>query len=206
MIAIVDYGMGNLHSVAKGLERVGARVTETRDAGEVERADKVVLPGVGAFRDCLVNLERYGLRAAVAARLTDGRPFLGICLGFQLLFERSHEFGLHDGFGRLAGEVVPFPGDLREDGVALKVPHMGWNTVQARGDNPLLTGVPAATPFYFCHSYYARAADDATIAATCHYGIDFTCMAHAGNLFGVQFHPEKSQRWGLKVLENFARL
>jgi len=206
MIAIVDYGMGNLHSVAKGLERVGAQVVVTRDAGEVERADKVVLPGVGAFRDCAFNLERYGLRDTVVARLTDGRPFLGICVGFQLLFERSHEFGVHDGLGYLTGEVLRFPGDLTEDGVPLKVPHMGWNTVHPCGDNPLLAGVPSGATFYFCHSYYARAADPATIAATCHYGIDFTCMAHTDNLFGVQFHPEKSQRWGLKVLENFARL
>jgi glutamine amidotransferase len=206
MIAIVDYGMGNLHSVAKGLERVGAQVAVTRDAAAVRAADQVVLPGVGAFRDCMTNLEAYDLRDAVAERLRGDRPFLGICLGFQLLFERSHEFGIHPGFGRLRGEVVPFPADLREDDAPLKVPHMGWNTVQSRGDNPLLMGIPAGATFYFCHSYYARAADEATIAATCHYGIDFACMAHDGNLFGVQFHPEKSQRWGLKLLENFARL
>jgi glutamine amidotransferase len=206
MIAIVDYGMGNLHSVAKGLERVGARVTVTRDAAEVQAADKVVLPGVGAFRDCMTNLEAYHLRDAVAERLRGDRPFLGICLGFQLLFERSHEFGVHPGFGRLLGEVVPFPGDLREDDTPLKVPHMGWNAVIPRGDNPLLAGIPHGTAFYFAHSFYARPADPAVVAATCHYGIDFTCMAHDGNLFGVQFHPEKSQRWGLKLLENFARL
>jgi glutamine amidotransferase len=206
MIAIVDYGMGNLHSVAKGLERVGARVTVTHEAAAVRAADKVVLPGVGAFRDCMTNLEAYELRDVVAERLQGDRPFLGICLGFQLLFERSHEFGIHPGFGRLRGEVVPFPGDLREGGVPLKVPHMGWNAVHSHGDNPLLAGIPVGTTFYFCHSYYARAADETQIAATCHYGIDFTCMVHDGNLFGVQFHPEKSQRWGLKVLENFARL
>ncbi|MGD2062719.1 MAG: imidazole glycerol phosphate synthase subunit HisH [Nitrospirota bacterium] len=206
MIAIVDYGMGNLHSVAKGLERVGARVAVTRDAAVVGAAEKVVLPGVGAFRDCMTNLEAYDLRDVVAESLQGDRPFLGICLGFQLLFERSHEFGIHPGFGRLRGEVVPFPPDLRDDGTPLKVPHMGWNTVRARGDNPLLKGIPAGTTFYFCHSFYARAADEETIAATCRYGIDFTCMVHQGNLFGVQFHPEKSQRWGLKVLENFAQL
>ena len=206
MIAVVDYGMGNLHSVAKGLERVGGEVVVTHDAQVVAAADKVVLPGVGAFRDCLANLDRFGLRAAVAARLTDERPFLGICLGFQLLFERSHEYGLHDGFGRLKGEVVPFPADLADDGVRLKVPHMGWNEVQPRGDNPLFAGIPAGATFYFCHSYYARPADEASIAATCHYGLDYCCMVAAGNLFGVQFHPEKSQRWGLQVLENFVRL
>ncbi|RMF87794.1 MAG: imidazole glycerol phosphate synthase subunit HisH [Nitrospirae bacterium] len=205
MIAVVDYGMGNLHSVAKALERVGAKVAVTRDPEVVAAADRVVLPGVGAFRDCLANLDRYGLREAVAARLTDGRPFLGICLGFQLLFERSHEFGLHQGFGRLAGEVLPFPADLEEGGARLKVPHMGWNEVVPTGDNPLFAGIPRGASFYFCHSYYAAPADPVVVAATCHYGIDFCCMVADGPLYGVQFHPEKSQRWGLKLLENFTR-
>jgi len=206
MIAVVDYGMGNLHSVAKGLERVGGEVVVTRDAQVVAAADKVVLPGVGAFRDCLANLDRFGLRAAVAARLTDPRPFLGICLGFQLLFERSHEYGVHAGFGRIHGEVVPFPADLAEGGVRLKVPHMGWNEIVECAPNPLLVAIPAGATFYFCHTYYARPAPPAPVAATCHYGLDFCAMVADGNLFGVQFHPEKSQRWGLKLLENFVRL
>jgi glutamine amidotransferase len=200
MIAIVDYGVGNLHSVAKALERVGADVRVTSDPRIVRDASAVVLPGVGAFRDSMDAMSRSDLAGSVAEAVRGGRPFLGICLGLQMLFTVSEEFGVTRGLGLLPGRVVRFEG-------ALKVPHLGWNEVRiAKPGNPLFEGVPDGTHFYFVHSYHVVPDDPAVTAATCDYGGPFTCMAWKDNVFAVQFHPEKSQEPGLRMLSNFVRL
>jgi len=200
MIAIVDYGVGNLHSVSKALERAGADVCVTSDPREVGRADAVVLPGVGAFRDSMDAMSRSDLARAVAESVASRKPFLGICLGLQMLFSVSEEFGLTTGLGLLPGRVVRFNGGL-------KVPHLGWNEVRiARSGNPLFDGIPDGSHFYFVHSYYVVPDDASVTAATCEYGTKFTCMAWKDNLFAVQFHPEKSQDVGLKMLSNFVQL
>lgn len=200
MIAVVDYGRGNLRSVQKALEHVGAEVVVTRDPKRIETADKLVLPGVGAFADCMGNLERFGFVEPILAFISSGRPFLGICLGLQLLFSQSEEFGIHDGLDVVPGRVVRLP-------QGLKVPHMGWNTVEIwREDCPLLKGVPDGSHFYFVHSYYVVPYDLSVVATSTKYGVEFTSMIWKDNIFATQFHPEKSQKLGLTVLENFHRL
>jgi glutamine amidotransferase len=207
MIAIVDYGRGNLGSVRKALARAdGAprEVVVTEDRRAVERARALVVPGDGAFADAMATLERLGLVEAIRAHIAAGRPYLGICLGYQLLFTESEEFGHAKGLDVLPGTVRRFP-------PGLKVPHMGWNQLHHRGDVPILAGIPSGAHFYFLHSYYpafaAEAAGGAAVGvATCDYGVTFAAVAGRGRLFGTQFHPEKSQRWGLRLLENFAAL
>ncbi len=200
MIAIVDYGVGNLHSVAKALERVGGDVTVTSDPLVVADSGAVVLPGVGAFRDSMDSLSRSDLASSVTGAVRAGKPFLGICLGLQMLFSVSEEFGLTQGMGLLPGRVVRFGPDL-------KVPHLGWNEVKiAKPGNPLFAGIPDRTHFYFVHSYHVVPDDPGVTAATCDYGEPFTCMAWRDNIFAVQFHPEKSQEAGLKMLSNFVKL
>jgi imidazole glycerol-phosphate synthase subunit HisH len=205
-IAVVDYGMGNLRSVSKAIEHVapGASVVVTSDPTEVRRAERVVFPGQGAMRDCMREMDARGLRAAVleAAR---AKPFLGICIGLQMLFEHSEE-GDTPGLGLLAGRVRRFPAEqmTAADGTRLKVPHMGWNEVHQSGPHPLWNGIPDGTRFYFVHSYFAEPADPATIAAYSVYPFAFTCAAAKANVFAVQFHPEKSHDAGLRLLANFA--
>jgi glutamine amidotransferase len=200
MIAIVDYGVGNLHSVAKALEQAGADVRVTSDHHEVGRAAAVVLPGVGAFKDSMDALHRSDLAKAVLEAVHAGRPFLGICLGLQMLFSVSEEFGVSKGLSLLRGKVVRFPGGL-------KVPHLGWNEVKiTKPGNPLFQGIPDNTHFYFVHSYHVVPDDPEVTAATCDYGLTFTCMAWKDNVYAVQFHPEKSQQVGLKMLSNFVQL
>ena len=197
MIAIVDYGRGNLGSVENAFVRVGAPAIVTQHARVVDDADAVVLPGDGAFHDAMANLGRLGLLDAVRRAVDGARPFLGICLGYQLLFTTSEEFGEGRGLDVVPGVVRRFP-------PGRKVPHMGWNRVRHGRALRLFDGVPDDAHFYFVHSYFPEPrASDAAIA-WCEYGVTFAAAIERGRLFATQFHPEKSQRWGLRLLENFA--
>jgi glutamine amidotransferase len=200
MIAIVDYGRGNLGSVEKAFVRLGTEAAITQDPAVVRTARALVLPGDGAFRDAMQNLERLGLLGPIRESLEAGRPFLGICLGYQLLFTESEEFGHGKGLDVIPGVVRRFPQ------APLKVPHMGWNRVMHSGDLAIFDGIPSGAYFYFVHSYYPEPLDGALRVATCHYGVTFPAAIGKGNLFATQFHPEKSQFWGLKLLQNFARV
>ena len=202
MIAVVDYGMGNLRSVEKALARTGTQVLVTSDAAKILAADGVVLPGVGAFGACMANLESRGLVATMRDAVASGRPFLGICLGLQLLFEESEEFGPIRGLGVLPGKVVRFDGP-RLDG--LKIPQMGWNQLRLRRTPAELEGIGEAPYVYFVHSYYVVPADPAIVVASTTYGVDFAAAISWKNVFACQFHPEKSQAIGLRILENFVR-
>lgn len=206
MIAIVDYGMGNLRSVQKALQQVGQDATITADAAVIARARKVVLPGVGAFGAAVVNLERAGLKAPVLDAIASGRPFLGICLGLQLLFAEGEEMGRHAGLGVIPGKVVRFPEEMRAEDRPLKIPHIGWNALRVRSDSRLLRGLPPGARVYFVHSYYGVPDNPAWTAATCDYGIEFCAAVEQGNVFATQFHPEKSGDVGLRILRNFATL
>jgi imidazole glycerol-phosphate synthase subunit HisH len=201
MIAIIDYGMGNLRSVQKGFEKVGHEAVVTSDAAVVRSADKVVLPGVGAFEDAIGELHARGLVRPALEAIESGKPFLGICLGLQLLFDTSYENGRHEGLGVLRGEVVRF--ELPRD---YSVPHMGWNQLAIRRRPPVLAGLAEGTHVYFVHSYYVVPKDPAVIATETDYGGPFCSMIWRDNVFATQFHPEKSQSEGLKILKNFAEL
>ncbi len=206
-IAVVDYGMGNLRSVAKALDRVSAdnqEVIVTGDAGIIAASERVVFPGQGAIRDCMRELQRLDLEP-VLRRSIGEKPFLGICLGLQALMDSSQEHAETRGLGILAGDVRRFPGDARDpvSGERLKVPHMGWNTVVPVGDHPLWHGIAPDERFYFVHSYYVVPEDQDVVAARTRYGVEFCCAAAFGSTFAVQFHPEKSQRPGLALLSNF---
>jgi len=201
MIAIIDYGMGNLRSVQKGFEKVGHTATVTSDPDVVATADKVVLPGVGAFEDAIAELYRRRLVEPVLKAIEAEKPFLGICLGLQLLFETSYENGLHKGLGVLPGEVVRF--ELPQE---FSVPHMGWNQLDIQRKAPILNGLESGTYVYFVHSYYVAPRDVDVVATTTQYGIPFCSMVWRKNLFATQFHPEKSQADGLRILRNFAEL
>ena len=208
MIAIIDYGMGNLRSVQKGFEAVGAKAIVTSDFHKILSAKSVVLPGVGAFKDCMTNLEKLDLIDTVHQSVKSGKPFLGICLGLQLLFNQSEEFGQVNGLGILPGKVVGFKDakSKSDSGEPLKIPHMGWNTVKVVPGNPLFDSVTDESYFYFVHSYYIAPENPAIIATTTCYGIDFTSGVHQENIHALQFHPEKSQRLGLTILKNFSNL
>jgi glutamine amidotransferase len=197
MIAIVDYGIGNLGSVTKGLRRAGAEVTLTGDAAALRHAEALVLPGDGAFGAAMAELERRELIPVLREAIEMGTPLLGICIGMQLLFEESEEHGRHAGLGILPGRVRRFAGEL-------PVPHMGWNTLRARRPHPLLEGVPDGAHVYFVHSYYCETPEDVWLAAS-DYGHDFPAVVGRGSVLGVQFHPEKSQAIGLRLLSNFVK-
>lgn len=198
-IAVIDYGTGNLRSALKGLETAGWAARITSDPREVDRAAGVVLPGVGAFADAMANLRAAGLDEAALRAVSAGKPFLGICLGQQLLFEASEEWGLTSGLG-------VFPGRVRRLPAGVKVPHMGWNQVFFR-DSPLLfAGVPDGSRFYFVHSYYVAPADPGIALGETEYGVRFASVVGRGKVFGIQFHPEKSSSLGLQVLQNFGRM
>jgi glutamine amidotransferase len=201
MIAIIDYGMGNLRSVQKGLERVGHAATITSDPADLAQADKLILPGVGAFRDAIAALRERRLVEPIHAAIDQGKPFLGICLGLQLLFETSFEDGEHQGLGIVPGDVVRFDLPTR-----FKVPHMGWNQIEVRHPAPIFAGIEDRAYFYFVHSYYVVPRDRDWIALESDYGAPFCSGISRGNLFAVQFHPEKSQDAGLRLLKNFAEL
>jgi glutamine amidotransferase len=197
VIAVVDSGSGNLRSVERALALVGGSPVVTRDPDVVRRADRVVVPGQGAFADCMAAMERTGLGEAVREVVRAGKPYLGICLGLQILFDESEEHGPVKGLGLLKGKVVRFPAGK------LKVPHIGWNQVTPAKVEVLLRGIPAGSHFYFIHSYYAVPADPGQVALTCDYGAPFCAAVRVENLFACQFHPEKSQALGLALLANF---
>ena len=200
MIAVVDYGMGNLRSVQKGLERVGFDAEVTRDPGRIADARGVVLPGVGAFHSCMENLQRFGLVNVIQDVVRRKRPFLGICLGLQLLFDESEEFGSPDGLCLVPGKVLGFT--AADD---LKVPHMGWNAIEIRKPTRFLEGIDDAAQVYFVHSFYAAPADESVVATVTSHGTPFVSSIATDHLFACQFHPEKSQDIGLRILENFGR-
>ena len=203
-VAVIDYGMGNLHSVAKALEHVGAgKVLVTSDAAVIREADRVVFPGVGAIRDCMAEIKRLGFDQLVQEVSAD-RPFLGICVGMQALMERSEENDGVDCIGLFPGQVRFFGKGMVEDGEQLKVPHMGWNQVQQSIEHPLWHDIPDLARFYFVHSYYIEASNQAQVAGRGHYGKDFAAALAEGSRFAVQFHPEKSHTHGLQLLQNFA--
>jgi len=197
MIAIVDYGMGNLRSVQKAFEAVGHGAVVTRDRRVLSEASHLVLPGVGAFADCMRNLEEYGLIEPIRRGIESGKPFLGICLGLQLLFTESEEFGVHKGLDIVPGRVKRFPA------TALKVPHMGWNALTIRRTAPPLRELDPEAHVYFVHSYYVEPADASVVSTITEYGIPFVSSIWRDNLFACQFHPEKSQAAGLRIVRNF---
>ena len=201
-VVIVDYDVGNLRSVQKAFEKVGAPARVSRRPEEILAASAVALPGVGAFAECMGNLQKYGLVDVVKTFAASGRPFLGICVGYQILFDSSQEFGDCQGLGVFRGECVRFQ---KTAGDHHKIPHMGWNQVIMSRPDPLFAGVPGGSDFYFVHSYYPKPAEDITLTET-EYGERFASSVAKGRVYGVQFHPEKSQKVGLMVLENFARM
>ena len=201
MIAIIDYDAGNIKSVEKALVSLGQEVRVTRDAQEILSADKVILPGVGHFGDAMEKLHRYGLVDVIHRVVQQKKPFLGICLGLQLLFERSDEAPGVEGLGVLKGEILSIP---EQEG--LKIPHMGWNSLHLQNDGRLFRGILEDTYVYFVHSYYLKAADEQIVKATTQYSTCIHASVEQDNVFACQFHPEKSSTWGLKILENFANL
>lgn len=198
MIAIIDYDAGNIKSVEKALLFLGEQCVVTRDRGELLAADKVILPGVGSFGDAMGRIHSYGLKPVIEEIVARGTPFLGICLGLQLLFERSEESEGVPGLGILKGDIVRLPA---EEG--LKIPHVGWNSLTFPRLGRLFAGVPQQAYVYFVHSYYLRAADDAIVTAVTDYGVAVHASVEQGNIFACQFHPEKSSRTGILMLKNF---
>ena len=197
MIAIVNYGLGNLHSVHKAVVKVGGEALVTENAADIRRADKVILPGVGAFADGMQGLAERGLVEVVQEAARSGKPLLGICLGMQLLFDESEEQGVSQGLGLVPGKVRLF------ENKTVKVPQIGWNQLHFEKANPLLEGLQPGDYVYFNHSYYCEPAEQADTLISTEYGLRYASSIQRGNLFGVQFHPEKSQRVGLQILRNF---
>ncbi len=201
-IVIIDYGSGNLRSVAKAFERVSSNVKVSADVSSLNSASHIVLPGVGAFADCMAGLSAIpdmldNLRRQV---IENKKWFLGVCVGMQMLFENGYELGIHKGMGWLSGDVVPITSST------LKIPHMGWNNLQIKQNSPLLMGINDGEHAYFVHSYHAKLADNSQLLATTEYGGDITAIVGKDNIFGTQFHPEKSQKTGLRIIENFVGL
>lgn len=199
MIAIVDYGLGNLRSVKYALDRLGVESDLTSDAGAIARAEAAILPGVGAFGEAMANLRSLGLVSPLRDYAATGKPLVGICLGMQLLFDQSEEHGLHEGLGLIPGQVVRFSDELT-------VPHMGWNQVRQAAPSPLFAGLKDNDYFYFAHSYYCRPADPAVAVGLTDYGLAYASTVQRANVFGCQYHPEKSGPSGLQMLRNFVQL
>jgi glutamine amidotransferase len=206
MIGVIDYGIGNLRSVQKALQRAGAQAELVTTAAAMARAQKIVLPGVAAFSDAMAQLRRRGLLQAVRDAIRDAVPYLGLCLGLQLLFETSSEDGRHAGLGVLAGEAVRFDPPAGPGGKRLAVPHMGWNQLHIRRPSRMLDGLADGDYVYFAHSYHVVPADETVVVTTTDYGYEFVSSVEKANVFATQFHPEKSQAVGLRLLENFVRL
>ena len=200
-VAIVDYGMGNLRSVSNALHSLECRHEVVSDPADVGRSDKAIVPGVGAFQEAIENLTDRGLRAALEGHLARGKAILGVCLGMQLFFTESSEDGRHDGLGWIPGTVKRL-----EEREGLKVPHMGWNSLKLVSDNPLLNGVASESDVYFVHSYVVSCDDASNVLATTRHGIDFPSIVAKDNVYGMQFHPEKSQQVGIRLLKNFLAL
>ena len=201
MIALIDYDAGNIKSVEKAFQSLGKEVVLTRDPDVLKRADHVVLPGVGSFGDAMENLHHFGLVPVIHQVVQEQTPFLGICLGLQLLFESSDETPGVEGLGILKGKILRIP-----PSPGLKIPHMGWNSLHFQNNGRLFKDIPENTYVYFVHSYYLRAEDEEIVKATTRYSTCIHASVEKGNVFACQFHPEKSSRWGLKILENFAAL
>lgn len=201
MIAIIDYDAGNIKSVEKALQKLGADVVITKDAQEILQADKVILPGVGAFGDAMANLKKFGLDKVIYEVVEKGTPFLGICLGLQLLFERSDETPGVEGLGILKGEILRIP-----DKDDLKIPHMGWNSLHLQNQGRLFMGLSEQSYVYFVHSYYLKAEDEQIVKATTDYSVNIHASVEKDNVFACQFHPEKSSDVGLQILKNFVEL
>ena len=199
-IVIIDYGMGNLRNVQKGFEYVRSEAKVTRNKKEIESASAIVLPGVGAFKDCMQNLEKFGLIEPLLRSIKEGKPYLGICLGLQILFSESEEFGSQKGLDLIRGRVVRFRPDPDH-----KVPHMGWNTIDKEREVPFLQGIESGDFFYFVHSYYVVPEERQWAATSTSYGKPFVSSIWKENVFATQFHPEKSQQKGLRILENFVK-
>lgn len=199
MIAVIDYGVGNLFSLCRSLEAIGQEPVVTGDPALLQKADKLFLPGVGAFADAAAKLRQTGLDAVIRAEAAKGKPLMGICLGMQLLFDESHEFGIHKGLGLIPGQVVPMEGAIPAN---LKIPHIGWNPLLKIGNHPLLETVKEGDCVYFVHSFYATDCENAVIATT-EYGASLTAAVANQNVMGCQFHPEKSGSVGLSILKTF---
>ncbi len=202
MIAIIDYGVGNLFSLSCSLKAVGADVIVTGDRAVIERADKLILPGVGAFKDAAYKLFSSGLAEVVLEQVKKGKPLMGICLGMQMLFEKSFEYGEYDGLGLLKGNVVSMQGRIPEE---LSIPHIGWNALEFKKSSQLFKYINEGDCVYFVHSYFACDCDDSVIA-TAQYGAEITACVEKDNVFGCQFHPEKSGDVGLKILKAFCEM
>lgn len=201
MIAIIDYDAGNIKSVEKAMHLLGQEVVVTRDRESILKADKVILPGVGAFGDAMSKIRQYNLEEVIHEVVEKGTPFLGICLGLQLLFERSDETPGVEGLGILKGEILRIP-----DQPGLKIPHMGWNSLKLKNDGRLFSGIGEEPYVYFVHSYYLKAEDEKIVKAVTEYGVQIDASVEQGNIFACQFHPEKSSDVGLQILKNFAAL
>jgi glutamine amidotransferase len=199
MIAIIDYGMGNLRSVEKALEKMGFPVEVTAEADRVLEAKGVILPGVGAFADAMENLEKTGMIPIIQEIVSQDKPLLGICLGLQLMFSESEENGVHPGLDIFRGKVRRLP-------AGAKIPHMGWNQIDIRQENPVLAGIPSGSNFYFVHSYYVDPEDQENITTTTRYNLEFASIVSRGKVTGIQFHPEKSSKLGLAILQNFGNM
>ena len=198
MITVVDYGMGNLRSVSKALEKVGFDVKVSSNKEDIKNAKGIVVPGVGAFGDAIHNLERFELKDEIINAINEGKPYLGICLGLQILFEYGYEFGEHEGLGILKGKVIRF-----ENKESFKVPHMGWNQIHLKKTAGMFSNIKEGEYFYFVHSFYAAPSDENVISSITDYSVDFCSAVQKDNIWAVQFHPEKSQKAGLKLLHNF---
>ena len=207
MITIIDYEMGNLRSVEKAFEKLGFDARVSNNPDDLLTTEKIVLPGVGAFKDCITNLRDGGFVEPLLQHIEAGKPLLGICVGMQMLFDESEEFGRHKGLGLIPGKVTRFPAEMKERGERLKVPHMGWNTIQIQRPAPLFKDTAEGSYVYFVHSYYCTADNPDDIAASCRYGdVEFCAAVWRDNLMATQFHPEKSQDVGLNIFRNFGEL
>ncbi len=207
MIGIIDYGVGNLFSLKSSLAYLGCDNIVTKDAEDLKRCEKIILPGVGAFEDAIKKLNETGLIPLIREELDKGKPMLGICLGMQLLFEESFEYGEHNGLGLIPGAVMPIPKKQRdlENGEVLKIPHIGWNRLMIKKDDPLFSKLPEENYVYFVHSYYATGCQD-NLLAVADYGVEIPAVVRKGSLYGTQFHPEKSGQTGLNILRAFVDL